>query len=73
MQADGNGKTRLRSIAEKLVELAECGEIHAIKEIADRLDGKPAQTIVGESESPLKMVHCIERVIVRANAISEAE
>lgn len=35
---------RLRSIAEKLVVAAEAGEQWAIKEVADRLDGKPAQT-----------------------------
>lgn len=33
--------TKLRDIAEKLVELAVDGDIQAIKEIGDRLDGKP--------------------------------
>ena len=35
----------LRRIAAKLVEGAEEGELAAIREIADRLDGKPAQVI----------------------------
>jgi hypothetical protein len=35
----------LRRIAAKLVEKAEEGELAAIREIADRLDGKPAQVI----------------------------
>jgi hypothetical protein len=35
----------LRRIAAKLVERAEEGELAAIREIADRLDGKPAQML----------------------------
>lgn len=39
----------------------------AAREIGDRLDGKPAQAIVGgdEDDSPINVVHKIERVIVR--------
>src|SRR6476661_7700062 len=33
---------RLRRIADKLATLAEGGDLAAIKEIADRLDGRPA-------------------------------
>ncbi len=36
---------RLRRIAEKLAELAESGDLAAIRELADRLDGKPAQAL----------------------------
>src|SRR6476469_8520153 len=36
---------RLRRIAEKLVEKAEEGDLAAIREIADRLDGKPVQML----------------------------
>jgi len=36
---------RLRRIAEKLAEKAEEGDLGAIREIADRLDGKPAQVV----------------------------
>ena len=36
---------RLRRIADKLAEKAEEGDLGAIREIADRLDGKPAQVI----------------------------
>lgn len=35
----------LRGIAAKLLKLAEDGEGWAIRELADRLDGKPAQAI----------------------------
>jgi hypothetical protein len=36
---------RLRRIADKLAEKAEEGDLAAIREVADRLDGKPAQVI----------------------------
>jgi len=49
-QADGVGldgapNTKLRQIAEKLVQQAVAGESWAIKEVADRTDGKPFQQI----------------------------
>lgn len=66
--ADGKKTKKLNIIAAKLVELAIAGDIQAIKEISDRVDGKPAQAIVGDEKSPLTMVHRIERHIVRSNA-----
>lgn len=44
---------KLRRIAEKLYEQAEQGDIAAMREIGDRLDGKAAQTIQGDDENPL--------------------
>lgn len=41
-EAHGDGN-KLRGIAERLVEAALDGDIQAIKEVADRLDGKPKQ------------------------------
>ena len=35
----------LRSIARKHIALADRGDIQAIKELADRLDGKPTQAV----------------------------
>ncbi len=40
---DGDGTKKLRRIAEKLVTCALNGESWAIQQVADRLDGKPAQ------------------------------
>ena len=42
--AQDDGK-RLRDAAEKLLELASQGEAWAIKELADRLDGKSQQSV----------------------------
>jgi len=44
------------------------GDVQSIRELADRLDGKVAQAVVGDSESdPINIVQRIERVIVDAN------
>lgn len=50
-------KTKLAQIAEALVEKAAGGDVQAIKEVADRLDGKAAQPIGGDSDNPLSIVH----------------
>ena len=39
------GGRRLRAIIEKLFEKAEQGDLQAIREVMDRLDGKPVQAI----------------------------
>lgn len=64
----GTDKTKLRAVADALVEKAMAGDVQAIKEVADRLDGKVPQGISGDDENPLTMVHRIERHIVRSNA-----
>lgn len=46
---------KLRDLAEKLVALAEAGDVAALKELGDRLDGKAAQQVQlsGDSDQPL--------------------
>lgn len=50
-----NDSQKLRDLAEKLVALAEAGDVAALKELGDRLDGKPAQQVQvsGDSDAPL--------------------
>lgn len=43
----------LKAIAKKVVEKAVEGDKDAIQEIGNRLDGKPAQAIVGPEGGPL--------------------
>lgn len=43
INAAGSDYKRLRAIARKLLDLAEGGDLQAIQQVADRLDGKPAQ------------------------------
>lgn len=45
VKEDGTKVSALELITKKLVELAKAGNIMAIKEIADRLDGKARQNI----------------------------
>lgn len=64
-----NGK-KLRSIADALVAKAEDGDVAAIKEIGDRIDGKVAQPVgIGQDPDagPVE-IQRVERVIVRGNA-----
>ncbi len=60
-QDDGK---KLRAAADKLIDLAVAGESFALQMLADRLDGKAAQsvTISGDADNPL--VTRIESVIV---------
>lgn len=67
-EAHVGGGDKLRAVADALVNKAMTGDVPAIKEIADRLDGKVPQAVVGgdDDSDPIKLVHRIERVIVDA-------
>ena len=61
---------KLRAIAEKLMDKAAEGDIAAIKELGDRIDGKSVQPVgIGQDPNadPVQ-VQRVERVIVRGNA-----
>ena len=59
---DKTGTKYIRRIAQALVIKAAEGDVAAIREVADRVDGKPAQAIVGDnSRDPITL---IERVII---------
>lgn len=45
----------LEKVADACIRAAMDGDMQAIKEIGDRLDGKPAQAIIGDSDSPISM------------------
>lgn len=65
----GDGKTKGRLLAEKLVELGLAGNVMAITAIADRVDGKPAQSIThrGDTEAPLHVNHSGRRAAPTAS------
>lgn len=62
--AAGNPTRKLTLVADALVNKAMEGDVSAIREIADRVDGKAVQVVAGDADNPLA-VTCIERVIVR--------
>ena len=47
---------RLHRVAEALFRKAEDGDIAAIRELGDRIDGKSEQTISGDSDAPITIV-----------------
>jgi len=49
-------KTALNDIAERLIAMARDGDLAAIKELGDRLDGKPAQSheLSGPDGGPIR-------------------
>lgn len=64
----GDDLKGLRAIARAVIQSATEGKMDAVKEIADRLDGKPPQAIIGgDADDPaLNIIQRIERVIVDA-------
>lgn len=41
-----DGKKELDALADKLLDLVAAGELNALKEFGDRLDGKPSQMLI---------------------------
>jgi hypothetical protein len=53
--AAGDDHKALRLVAKALIDKAQEGDIPAIKEIGDRLDGKVPQAIENGEDGPLEM------------------
>lgn len=69
-RANGTIDSGLDELADKLIALVATGDLPALKELGDRLDGKPHQSVAldGDGEGgPLNIIQRVERVIVRAN------
>jgi len=56
MSRDKKGERRLRLLADRCVKSALEGDMSAIKEIGDRLDGKPTQHHGQDEAAPFKMI-----------------
>jgi hypothetical protein len=65
-EANEQGITKLREVADALVAKAISGDVPAIKEIAERLDGKVPQAVIGgdEDDAPVKFA-LVELVAVQ--------
>jgi hypothetical protein len=63
---------RLHRIAERLADKAEDGDLAAIKEIADRLDGKPMQAVDRRDDPPEELTDA-ELNLILARALAKAE
>ena len=53
--------TKLRALAAKLVEEGLAGNVYALKEIADRLDGKAIQQHQVDMEERIKLIAVVPR------------
>lgn len=67
LAAAGEDHRALRRVAQVLIMKASGGDVKAIRELGDRLDGKPAQALVGgeDDDNPINVVTKIELVGVR--------
>lgn len=62
IRGGGDRVQALNVLADKLLAACAEGDLAALKELGDRLDGKPAQTIAGDPENPLE----IREILIRA-------
>lgn len=51
----GEKSKQLERLADQLVKEGIAGNVAAMKEIGDRLDGRPVQPVGGDSDQPLEM------------------
>lgn len=66
VNADGQPTKRLNLVASKLVDEAIGGNVQAIKEINERMDGKVPQAVIGDNdEDAINIISTIRREIVR--------
>ena len=49
-QSRADGIKEIDALAEKLLELVAAGDLPALREFGDRIDGKPSQAIIGGDE-----------------------
>lgn len=65
-RGEGDYHAGLNRLAEKLLDACEVGELPALKELGDRLDGKPAQSIdLGNRDGdPFRTIVETKRTIV---------
>lgn len=71
----GDRVAALDELAGKLLDLVSTGDLQALKEFGDRLDGKPAQavTVSGDDEGgPIQIVSRIELVDLDSDSSGQA-
>ena len=70
LAAAGEDQKALREIAFALIEKARAADMQAIKELADRMDGKPAQALVGgdDDDNPINIV---KRILLVAPSVDD--
>lgn len=72
-EVDDKGVSRLRRMASKLVDLALDGDVMAIREISDRIEGKPVQMISGDPDGSPLVVEIVKLAQLGAARVIEHE
>ena len=54
-RSKSSGIEALDALAEKLLTLCDGGDISALRELGDRLEGKPVQVIAGDPDNPFNV------------------
>ena len=72
VEENGQLHKKLRLVARALVTKAIGGDVPAIREINERMDGKVPQGLVGVDNGPI-LIKQIERIIVESAANSDSE
>lgn len=60
---DGEKIKKVNRIVHKLVDSAMDGKLDAIKEVFDRVEGRPAQAIIGDIDQPLHIQQIVRTII----------
>jgi len=60
--AEGKPVRKLRQMAEKLVDLAIQGDVGAIREVADRIDGKPTQAVEHSGDMTIRHEQALDEL-----------
>ena len=63
-----DAKEALDALAEKLLAQCDGGNMTALQELGNRLEGKPAQVVIGDPDSPLQLVTRIELITPNVNS-----
>ncbi len=63
-QDDPKKGKRLAGLADALVDAGMDGDVSALKEIGDRIDGKVPQALIGDKDNPLRVITEVKRTIV---------
>lgn len=58
-------KEAIEEIANALIDKCLDGDMTAIREFGDRMEGRPTQTVAGDPENPLTIINKVERAIIR--------
>lgn len=66
-------RRKMDLLAEKLIDAAMKGDVSALKELGDRVEGRPKQQLElsGDSDNPIR--HRIERIIIDPAEFSSEE